>query len=72
MGVQIQPSRFNRGKSKVEEVPLAHLYRELALELSKDDAEYVLFWTYQLHADSMVSERMGGWLKINGSGRRKE
>ena len=56
------------GQSKEEEVPLRYLYPELAEELRTQKGEYVLFWTYQLHAESGVSKRMGGWLSIKSQG----
>ena len=57
------------GQSREEEVPLRYLYPELAAELRTHKGEYVLFWTYQLHAGSEISQRLGGWLTIKGHGK---
>ena len=52
------------GQSREEDVPLRYLYPELAAELRTQKGEYVLFWTYQLHAESGISQRLGGWLIV--------
>jgi hypothetical protein len=57
------------GQAREEEVPLRYLYPELAAELRTQKGEYVLFWTYQLHAESEISQRLGGWLTVNSKGK---